>query len=97
MPFLTFSCLSVLPSDPDAGKYMMEDVFFYHALELLDYSLPSVQQQAAFAVQGARLCVCLFMSLSLHLLSNRTAPQPRSLLTHASTHLNTQPRSTTSQ
>jgi hypothetical protein len=45
--------LEVLPYNPQKGIYYMEDVYFYHALEMLQYSLPSIEVQNRFSVQSS--------------------------------------------
>ena len=45
--------LIALPYNPLKGIYYMEDVYFYHALEMLGYALPPVEVQTKFSVQSA--------------------------------------------
>jgi len=45
--------LTVLPYDPAKQIYYMEDVYYYHALEMLQFPLPSVQEQLQFSVQAS--------------------------------------------
>ena len=45
--------LTTLPYNPEKGVYYMEDVYYYHALEMLGYALPPVELQIKFSVQSA--------------------------------------------
>lgn len=40
-----------VPHNPAYGLYMMEDIYYYHALEMLDYPMPTPAEQAQFSVQ----------------------------------------------
>mmetsp|Transcript_22426 Transcript_22426/g.32252 ORF Transcript_22426/g.32252 Transcript_22426/m.32252 type:complete len:332 (+) Transcript_22426:2308-3303(+) len=45
--------LETVPYNPSQGVYYMEDIYYYHALELLSYSQPSIDIQRRFSVQSA--------------------------------------------
>ena len=45
--------LATMPYNPLNGIYYMEDVYYYHALEMLGYALPPVEVQTKFSVQSA--------------------------------------------
>lgn len=47
------SGLVTVPFNPSKGIYYMEDIYYYHALEMRFYSQPSIDMQRKFSVQSS--------------------------------------------
>ena len=50
--YRTANGLETTPNDPANGIYMPEDIYYYHALEMLGYPLPPVEIQSQFSIQN---------------------------------------------